>query len=650
MPAIVYKKFAGWIPNSEPHLLPDDRAQFAENCEFTDGSLAPMKGGLLLRSMESNPVRSIYTEDGIFFYTWSTETTAFRSPVIDEVYNRVYVHTPGQPLKVTTTLQMSPSGPSPTSGNTWNVGVPRPESAPVLQTIDRTTLPDYPSAAISFSAWYELGGIEYDRVETASASTITPWQKYTVAKPSRTTPGEDEDGNATGTPAEAKLVILVKITDGTKTIVSSRISGDSSVSSAALPGGIEIIVSGGSGSTPAEVAIRWGTVETRAYAYTHQNTWNEEGAPSPPSTISVSYIQDVRISDEGATSGFTGYRPRLKSKIYRTFGTGSTYIEATVEPETATSAIERSGASKTGTAMSSQEYYPPPPMLNGVTLMPNGWLVGFYGNTLHMSEPYRPHAWPYTMTFGKNIRGIHVGQQSLVVTTADGVHVVSGSFPASAQSIRLSAPQAGISSRGMTSVDGSVVYTSNDGLVFVSGTEASLSVSQKLFTRQKWRDLIGVSQLPTVSLGFHDGCLIGTSSAVGKSFSLRLDEDIGAFSAMGAGADAMFYLPVNDALYFSVGSAVYQFKAGPNTPLDWWGKDWIFPQGATFGAGYLRAGGVVTIKLYADGEVVYSQPLEPGYFRLPSMRWATRWSIRITGTSEVFELAIAQSMGELRGV
>lgn len=648
MPAIVYKKFAGEIPNAEPHLLPDDRAQFAQNCEFTDGSLAPMKGGLLLRSMSNDPVKSIYTEDGIFFYTWSTETAAHRSPVVDEVYNRVYMNTPGQAFKVTTTLQMTALGPSPTAGNTWNAGVPRPTEAPTLATIARTTLPDYPAATITFAAWYEYGGREYDRTDSPAVSVQTAWQKYTLTKPARTAPGEDGDGNATGTPTGAKLVVLAKITDGTKTIVSARASADQSASSAALPGGLEVVVSGAATSPTVEIAINWGIVETRAYTYTHQNTWNEEGAPSPAALISVNYLQDVRISIPNASAAFSGYRPHQRSKVYHTYGTGTTYLEATVELESSTSVIER-GFQKAGTALSTQDYFTPPVSFDGIALMPNGWFAGFKGNALYMSEPYRPHAWPYSMTFAKNIRGIHVSQQSLVVTTADGVHVVSGSFPASAQSIRLSAPQAGISNRSMAAVDGAVAYASNDGLVFVSGTEASLAISQKLFSRKKWRDTYG-NDLSTMSLGYHDGCLVGTSAAGGKGFTIRFDEDAGAYSRVSGGYDAMFFLPVNDALYYSVGNAVYQFKAGDSVSLDWWGKDWIFPQGATFGAGYIRAGGAVTLTLYADGEAVNSQVLVTGYFRFPSLKWATRWSVRLSGTSEVFELAIAQSMGELKSV
>lgn len=657
MAAIVYKKFAGEIPNAEPHLLPEDRAQFAQNCEFTTGSLSPMKDGFFIKTLSNSGgiIKSLYTEDGVGFFTWPSLTYAYRGPVIGDVFNRVYFLQPGGAIKVTSATTISSThtlGGQP--GTSYSAGVPRPILAPVLETISRTTLPDNPNATVSIEWWYEYAGTQYQRT-TAAVTAVTPLQQYTFTVAAKTP--SDAEGKG-GTPAEAVLNAKFKFTDAGKDLmtVSPKVGVDAR--SGAFPGGIEVSLQ--LNNLAATLNLTWANYETRAYVYTYENTdWLEQGPPSPPSTISVSYIQDVKITVETSPpTTLPNMKPLRRVVVYRTFGTGTSYLEVKFEYPVSGLAVnqgvERSMASRgAGTALKSADWTPPPLNLDGLVLAPNGWFAAYKDNTLYMSEPYRPHAWPYSMSFSKSIRGIAVSQQSIVVTTSDGVHVVSGSFPGSAQSIRLALPQAGISQKSMTQVDGAVAYASRDGLVFVSGTEASLAVSQKLFSRKKWQELYGgILNTIDMTLAYHDGCLVANSGSVALGgFTIRFDEDSGSFSRSSQGYDSMFYLPVADSLYYSIGSNVYQFKGGSSSmQLAWQGRDWIYSGHVTFGAGFLRATGVMRVELFADGVSVYNQVLQPGYFRLPSLPRALRWSVRLSGSSTVSELAIAQTMGELKGV
>lgn len=149
-------------------------------------------------------------------------------------------------------------------------------------------------------------------------------------------------------------------------------------------------------------------------------------------------------------------------------------------------------------------------------------------------------------------------------------------------------------------------------------------------------------------LGYHDGAIVMTSKTQNQGFVIRLDEGVGLFSRATTGFDAMFLLPVNDALYYSIGNAVYQYNAGAAKTFDWWSKDFIFPEHATFGAGYIRCDGPVTLKLYAEGELVYERQLSTGHFRIRDLKKQLRWSIRLTGTNTVRELHLARSMGEFK--
>lgn len=663
MAEIRLKKFFGEIPREEPHLLPDGAAQLAVDCDLSGGALRPIENGLLFKTVSSSPARGIYTEDGINFYTWTAETFAFQSPVIDDTRGRIYHLTPGVGLfKASLKSGMTTLGPTPAAGSTWNVGVPRPLTAPGLAAINRTTLPDYPTALVTGETWYEdSAGKTYDRA-TRSLTTITALRRYSMPKPTMPTEAQGE--------AEKTYRLVAKLTFinfGTE-ILSATIKPGVATRSSALPGGVEFTLDD-SGSA-AVVNLSWGIAETRAYVYVHQNTWGEEGAPSPAAVISVNYIQDVQITFELGAAAFAGYRPHEITKIYRTFGTNSSYIEADYTYTGNQIGVDTSRKPKVGgKALESTNWTPPPTGLQGIELTPNGWFAAFKGNTLYMSEPYRPHAWPYNLTFPKNIRGIKVGQQALVVTTVEGVYIVAGATPSAAQQMNLNLPQAGISQGSMVNVDGGVVYAANDGFVMVSGSSADISSSQKLFDRNSWRAMVG-SQLSgaTMKMAYHDGSLIAVGTATvpsgqAQGFLLKLDENAGSFTRLSTRFDAMFRLQVNDALYYSVGSTIYQFRASGAKRFDWHSKDYIFSAPVGFGAGAIRCDGAVTLIIYADGLEVYrattlqmfvnntavtSSPIRMAYFRLPPIGRFIRWSVRLQSTAPIHEFAIAGSMDELK--
>lgn len=635
MTLVAYRQFKGEIPAVEPHLLPNGAAQLAENCQFSRGSLQSMKGGSVLGTMLSSPVKGIYTETGTSFYTWPTDTLAFRTPIIDDSYNRVFFLVLSEGVfKATTNLSMAADGPTPLPANSYRTGVPRPTAAPILELLDRTTLPDYPSATVSFDVWYESSGKIFDQVTNAGATTVAAFKKYTIAKPSK----------GSETPADATIVVrMIVRSDGTD-IINSLVRPASTTRISSLPGTQEISITDGSTLT---LNIAWGPEETRAYVYVNENTWNEEGAPSPAAKVSPTYLQDVQIT-VGA-SDFTGYRPFLSHRIYRTYGSVASYVGALV---TGTSPIYIDASrspSAVGTSMQSTEWDPAPDGLQGAAYMPGGIFAVFKGNALYLSEPYRPHAFPYIFTFSAAIRGICAAQQSLVVTTADGLYILAGSAPSNAQVIKISTPQPGVAQRSMVNIDGGVAYASGDGFVLVDGSSASMATSQKLFGRNKWREMYGgILSDASMRFSFHDGYLVASSNTTATGFTLRFDEDVGSLARQKQRMDSAFLLPVEDALYYSDGAIVYRYQGGSNLTFDWHGRDEIFPAPTAFGAGFLR-GDPVTLKLYMDGVLVVDKAITQGYFRLPSaLPKCLRLSVRLQGSGVVRELCLGRTMAELQ--
>lgn len=637
MPALAFKKFSGEIPRAQPHLLPDTNAQLCENVDLVDGALTPLRGGLLLRQMLSNPVRGIFTLDGINFYTWSVETLSFRSPIIDDLLNRFYFLQPSVgTFNVGTTLQMAANGPSPSS-QVYRSGVPKAVTAPTLSLVELNEFPDYPGATVSLEAWYEDQGTQYGR-SAVSANPTSPLRSYSFTPPAK----------PTDTPEGAKLGAKIKFSESSGTeIVSITIRAGETQKSSAIPGTVEVSLAEGS---PSVITLTYGVPETRAYTYTFENSMEEEGAPASPSQVSPTYLQAVRV---GVTlESFSGFAPLSKVNIYRTYGASTSYLKTKVTQESGGTYLDTSVSPEdVGIALESTDWLPSPTGLAGIEITPNGWFAAFKGNMLYMSEPYRPHAWPYSIPFQSAVRGVRAGQGVLVVTTADGVYAVNGSFPSSAQPVKLSLPQGGIAQRSMAMVDGGVAYASNDGIVVVEGTSASSSAGAQLFTRKKWRERYDAALADaSMMFGYHDGCLVMSSKTLGSGFMIRLDEEVGEFTRTTSGYDAMFLLPVTDTLYYSIGSDVYRFNTGAALTADWWSKDFVFPSSVTFGAGRLVGSGPARVRIYADGVSAYDQTISPGYFRLPNLLKQLRWSVRITTNAVVTEFAIARSMLDLENV
>ena len=648
MTAMSLKQFTGMLPRIPDHLLPDSAAAYASNCDFSRSVLAPLKDGRLEADI-GGLIRGMYTDDGLHWYTWPTEVTAYRSPVINEIYNRLYYI---EVIGLGGVFRVSPTPESVfydggVPNQVWAVGVPNPVVAPVLTLLDRTSLADYPSASIEFKAWYGDGTLDHG-VSVVAATAITPWVRYQFAPPPL--PADS--------PAGAVLVVQATATEGTKRLfqMDSATNSVAPAASAALPGGITMSVEVGA---PGAYFINfsWGVVETRAYIYTETNTWDEESGPSPVSLISPTYLQDVRVTM--THPDFATFRPRKQANIYRTYG-GSQYIRAGFTPNP-TDVIWDDTAhtvqSAVGTALQSLSWQVPPVGIHGLVLAPNGWFAAFKENMLYMSEPYRPHVWPYSMTFTKAITGICVGSQSIVVTTREATYIVTGPHPASVTSTTVPIPVGGISQLGMCVVEGGVAFLSHDGIVIVEGSQASLDVGQRYFTRETWRKMFG-AELPNMTLAYHDGCVVATSRNTPLGFILELDEAEGAMTRFDEQFTCMMRLPVLDTLYYAKSGKIYEFRGGTPMILEWTSKQLITPEYTKFGVGFARMSGTgqILVLLYADGAFLHQETLNAldrtKYFRLPSHPGSLKWQVTVSmGEACALEdLAFAHSPEELKQV
>ena len=665
MTTIVLKNFLGEIPNFPDYKLQDANAQQALFCDFAQNDLRPLRGGTLIKTM-TNTVKSIYTEEGANFYTWPTETFVAKGPVTTDVYGRMY-YMNNSGFKVAPYSGASATGGEPATS--YIVGVPAPASAPTLTLKLRAALPDYPSISVTTTVWYESNGKKYQEAAMTAFTVVAPWKEYTFTPPARTAYSDGKtsssnwdansdqtitttvEGTPTGTPPDAKLTAQIVIKDTTnanKEIFNVTVSSGATTPtrSTAFPGGVEVML-----TTDGKLTFSWGVVETRAYVYTMVNTYMEESAPSLANIVSLTYLDYVEV---GTTDpSFTGYAPKSATNIYRTIGTNPNYFKITTT--SLGGGVYRDTtfkASDVGAVLPSLEWDLPETGMTGLVALPNGFFAAYKGSTLYFSEPFHPHAWPYAISFPNKIMGICPDSQSLVVTTNTGAYIVLGSLPSNMSQQKLPIPQAGLAQRLMVNLEGAVAYASADGIVLVQGSQATMTLSQKFYSREDWRSTFATIA-DDARFGYTDGYLVLVSSEEAKGIIIRLDEAAGTLTQFNETFDSMFYLPITDTLYYSKGANVYRLRDGAAAyyTLDWWSKEFTLPNYTNFGAFYIRCTASTVVTIYVDGASWHTfTAAATGYYRLPAGKRALRWSVRVQTAGKIEEMAMAESMSELRSV
>ncbi len=248
--------------------------------------------------------------------------------------------------------------------------------------------------------------------------------------------------------------------------------------------------------------------EFHSWVYTYVSRVGEEGPPSDPTGAVERLLRD----DDGfgpATLTFEAAPPEANDRdithrrVYRT-ATGASGQTAfllmsfqdsdgqwfTDIPIGTTEIIDNVPTERLSDTLVSADWCPPPDGLRGLVSLPNGILAGFVGSTLHLSEPYQPHAWPpdYRQTMDFDIVGLGTFGTSIVVCTTGYPYVVSGTRPDSMTAQRIELPQSCVAKESIVRFGlAGVVYASPDGLVQIGPGSARLLTDQ-LFTKHEWQD------------------------------------------------------------------------------------------------------------------------------------------------------------------
>lgn len=237
-----------------------------------------------------------------------------------------------------------------------------------------------------------------------------------------------------------------------------------------------------------------GTDETRSYVYTFVSAYGEEGPPSNPTTFTGDASATTWTLTNFSTAPIAPYNANTditKVNIYRTVPNASNpgfFFVAQVAIGTTTYAdISTDVAVALNNTLDFVDNFPPPLNMEGIALMPGGFMLGFQGRNLLMTEPYLPHAWnpTYNLATEFEIVGIVIWSQTAIICTTSNLYLGSGSTPDAFTLQKLDGVTPCLSRRGIVSTVSGVYFPTVDGLAMfnVGGLN---TITQPILTKEEW--------------------------------------------------------------------------------------------------------------------------------------------------------------------
>ena len=393
------------------------------------------------------------------------------------------------------------------------------------------------------------------------------------------------------------------------------------------------------------------TAETRVYTFTYVNSWDEESTPYAATDMAPS-TEDVYPGESVVVTMPTSSLSNVnvtKKRIYRS-ATGTTntsyFFVAEVPLATATYTDSLDG-DELNEVLPSLTWVQPPTTLKGLVGMANGVMVGFSGNDVYFSEPFRPFAWPvqYMQTVGWPVVGLGIIDTTVVVLTKGRPYFIQGSHPDSMVMIEADINQACISKRSIVSMGGHVFYASPDGLVGLAPGGSSV-VTQSMFDKYTWQALSPEDMLGCMFENKYVGFFDATTGNGGFVYDMAAKTwNFHSIYAVGAFNDLK-----NDALYVIKESDTELWKWDTGTALSytWKSKKFTFPEPKSFSCYRVQAEAYpVTMKIYRDATSIVSLSVTDDALRRLPPGLGTDWEFQLEGNTEVYNVQIAQSPTEL---
>jgi hypothetical protein len=428
------------------------------------------------------------------------------------------------------------------------------------------------------------------------------------------------------------------------------------------------------------------TAESTAYVYTYltsvgtaPNRIEQESGPSDPSATVTFFIDStttpptmtpVNVTIPPAPSGLdiTAYR------LYRLVrqADGSEVFELVQELPVGTPMPYADGTLDAALAepLPSAGWDPPPDNLQGIVALSNGVMAGFFANTLCLSVPNFPFAWPVgnQLATDRPIVAIAAIDTTVLVLTDGHPFTAWGSDPSAYSMSKETANQGCVSKRSAaTHKRLGVIYASGNGLCYYRG-QGQLDLirtpqGSPYFSIEQWQALrpesiIGVVHDDRYWFWYDNGTIRG-------GYVLDLSPGGYGLVALDFHVSAAYVDPASDTLYLVPDSSIYpingsvvsaplnvvsQWEGGSGQrPRSWQREDAVLPRPACFGMARVRAAdyGDVHLKVWCEyGTACDAQVSDGRPFVLAPVA-GIRWSLALGGASTINSVELVEQVEEL---
>ena len=584
MPTLLIPGFGGEVPRIEPRTLEAHQSARAVNCDLRRGSLRPLRGVRRVAEVSAS-ARTIFKHDIDGWLVWDKDVSVVKSAVIDVIGETPLGH-----------LLITGDRDYPTQqfagGETYRLGIPRPETAPT----------------VTVTAGAGIGDVSVHGFSAGSGGDM-PTKDSQLA------------------PVEGQGVAVAPI-------VFSSIGG--------IPP-----------STEAEKISRSSSY-CYTYVQSLQNgVYQQESAPSPPSELVDVKSGDGALVSGFRLPSLSGLNI-THIRIYRTVAgneTGEFRFVAEIPVSQAEYMDTAHDKDVPTDVLQTTLWDRIPDDAQGLIKTDNGIYACFRGNELLVSELFIPYAFPesYRLTVEDRIVALGHVDSTIVILTTGRPYLAQGAAPESLQLLHLPIEQPCLSARSVGHLPGGVVYACPDGLMLFTSAEQSLLTSG-VFTRDQWQEL-GPENLVGSVL---DGRYIGFFSGTSQGFILDLGrKDVVRVELPGAPVHALYHHVNDDCVYLAVGTDISVFEGGESLPYTWRSKPFFMSALTSMSAlrieGGQNRGNPVTVRLFGPGETP-RQTLhvrDTRTVRIRTARCEKLWSLELSGIAPVYEARMGSSVEDL---
>lgn len=390
---------------------------------------------------------------------------------------------------------------------------------------------------------------------------------------------------------------------------------------------------------PAGTLPSGSTKISTAYVMTYVSDIGEESVPGPASNI-VDRWDGASVELAGLSVASGSFVVTLK-RIYRIELNNVFQYVGSVGAAT-TTFTDNIDTEFLGEPVPSETWNAPFSGMVGATSLPNGGIVGWWGNTLAFCVPYQPHAWPidYRLALDYDIVGAAVSAQGIIVCTAGAPYLITGSTPEGMAQNKMDTVAACVSAQSIVDMGEYILYAGSDGLIAAGGLSAEL-ITKSYMTPEQWRTSVSPSTLKGYRykdyyLGFYSG----------GSFAFHPQQGFLFFTDT---ADCGLIDDKTGSLYIKQGTTLKKWNEGTAATYRWRSRIIRLNTVSPFSCARLDAKAYpVTVRFYADGVLIKTKSvLSKKAFRLPNLSGYYNAEVEVESSNSIVSLQLSSSMSEL---